>query len=59
MIKVREDLTSMVFGDLTVLCKTKEGAIKLRLEAEKKYFSEFAPQKYLFEQYGIQEDFNE
>lgn len=41
------------------LCKTKEEAIKLRLEAEKKYFSEFAPQKYLFEQYGIQEDFNE
>ena len=32
----------------------KEDAIKARLEAEFKYFGEFAPQKHLFEQYGIE-----
>lgn len=32
---------------------TKEEAIKVRLEAEKKYFGEFAPQQHLFEQYNI------
>lgn len=31
----------------------KEDAIKTRLEAEAKYYGEFAPQKHLFEQYGI------
>lgn len=31
----------------------KEDAIIARLEAEKKYFGEFAPQRHLFEQYGI------
>lgn len=31
----------------------KEDAIKARLQAEKKYFGEFAPQKYLFKKYGI------
>lgn len=31
----------------------KEDAIRIRLEAEKQYFGEFAPQKHLFEQYGI------
>lgn len=31
----------------------KEEAIKTRLKAEKEYFGEFAPQKYLFEQYNI------
>ena len=31
----------------------KEDAIKARLEAEAKYFDEFAPQRHLFEQYGI------
>lgn len=36
--------------------KNKEGAIKARLEAEAKYFGEFAPQKHLFEQYGIKID---
>jgi hypothetical protein len=30
-----------------------EDAIAARLQAEKKYFGEFAPQKHLFEQYGI------
>lgn len=31
----------------------KEDAIKARLEAEIKYFGEFAPQRHLFEQYGV------
>lgn len=31
----------------------KEEAINARLSAEKKYFGKFAPQKYLYEQYGI------
>lgn len=31
----------------------KEEAIKARLVAENKYFGEFAPQKHLFEKYGI------
>lgn len=31
----------------------KEIAIKVRLEAEAKYFGDFAPQRHLFEQYGI------
>lgn len=33
--------------------KNKEDAIKARLKAEKEYFKDFAPQKYLFEQYNI------
>lgn len=33
---------------------TKEEAIKVRLQAEEKYYGEFAPQKHLFEQYGIE-----
>ena len=33
----------------------KEDAIKARLQAEIKYFGEFAPQKHLYEQYGITE----
>lgn len=32
---------------------TKEDAIKARLEAEAKYYGEFAPQRHLFEEYGI------
>lgn len=31
----------------------KEDAIRARLNAEKEYFGEFAPQKHLFEEYGI------
>lgn len=31
----------------------KADAIKARFEAENKYFGEFAPQKHLFEEYGI------
>jgi hypothetical protein len=34
----------------------KENAIKARLNAEVKYFGEFAPQKHLYEQYGITEN---
>ena len=34
----------------------KEDAIKTRLQAEAKYFKEFAPQRHLFKQYGILED---
>lgn len=33
----------------------KNDAIRARLEAEAKYFKEFAPQRHLFEQYEIQE----
>ena len=32
---------------------SKEDAIKARLQAEVKYFGEFAPQKHLFQRYGI------
>ena len=39
---------------------TKEEAIKARLKGEVEYFGEFAPQKHLFEQYGIElEESNE
>ena len=31
----------------------KEEAVKARLEAEAKYFGEFAPQRHLFEKYGV------
>lgn len=33
--------------------KNKDDAIKARLNAELKYYKEFAPQRHLFEQYGI------
>lgn len=33
--------------------ENKEDAIKARLEAEAKYYGEFAPQRHLFEEYGI------
>lgn len=32
----------------------KEDAIKVRLQAEAKYFGEFAPQRHLFKEYGIE-----
>ena len=35
--------------------KNKTDAIIARLKAEQKYFKEFAPQKHLYEQYGITE----
>ena len=34
---------------------TFEEAVKARLEGEKKYFGEFAPQRHLFAQYGIED----
>ena len=34
----------------------KQDAIKARLEAEKKYYGKFAPQRHLFKEYGIEED---
>lgn len=33
--------------------ENKKDAIRARLEAEAKYYGEFAPQRHLFEQYGI------
>lgn len=36
--------------------KDKNEAIKLRLEAELKYYGEIAPQRHLFKQYGIEVD---
>lgn len=33
--------------------ENKEDAIKARLEAELKHFGEFAPQRHLFDEYGI------
>lgn len=33
--------------------ESKEDAIRARLQAEKEYFGEFAPQRHLFEEYGI------
>jgi hypothetical protein len=35
------------------LFDNKKDAIKTRLRAEQKYFGEFAPQKHLYEEYGI------
>ena len=34
--------------------RDKEDAIRARLEAEAKYYGEFAPQRHLFEEYGIE-----
>lgn len=36
--------------------KNKEDAIRARLRAEKEYYGEFAPQRHLFKEYGIDED---
>lgn len=35
--------------------KTFEDAVRIRLLLEKKYYKDFAPQKHLFEKYGIEE----
>ena len=37
----------------------KEDAIRTRLCAEKEYFGEFAPQRHLFKEYGIEDEFLE
>ena len=39
--------------------KNKNDAIVARLQAEAKYYGDFAPQKHLFEQYGIEVNGNE
>ena len=36
--------------------KEKDDAIRARLQAEAKYYKEFAPQRHLFKEYGILED---
>ena len=46
-IKVDKNITLGYF-------ENKDDAIRTRLKAEQKYFGEFAPQKHLYEQYGIQ-----
>lgn len=37
----------------------KEDAIRARLRAERKYFGEFAPQRHLFKEYGIEDELME
>ena len=36
--------------------KNKDDAIRARLQAEQEYFGEFAPQKHLYKQYGIESE---
>jgi hypothetical protein len=50
--RIMVDKKSIEIGQFS----NKSDAIKARLEAEIKYFGEFAPQKHLFEQYGINID---
>ena len=38
---------------VTGKCVKKDDAIKARLEAEAKYYGEFAPQRHLFKEYNI------
>lgn len=46
---IRVDGTLLTLGYF----KGRDDAAKTRLNAEKKYFGEFAPQKHLYEKYGI------
>lgn len=46
---IKIDRKSKMLGSFT----NKEDAIIARLQAEAKYFGEFAPQRHLFEEYGI------
>ena len=39
--------------------QNKKDAIRARLVAEKQYFGEFAPQRHLFKEYGIEDEFME
>lgn len=51
-------ISKMYYKKELVLCKifkNFEDAVIARLKAEKQYFGEFAPQKHLFKQYGIEE----
>ena len=49
IVRIMVDRQSIYLG----LFDNKEDAIRARLNAEVKYFGEFAPQKHLYEQYGI------
>lgn len=53
MVKVRDD--SLLNGERKYNKRfdNKEDAIRARLQAEKEYFGEFAPQRHLFEEHGI------
>ena len=49
VVQITKDHKTTTIGSFI----NKEDAIKVRLEAELKYFGDFAPQRHLFEQYGI------
>lgn len=49
--QIKVDYTKIFLGRFD----NKNDAIKARLEAEKKYFGDFAPQRHLFEEYGIKD----
>lgn len=49
VVQLQSNNVRMVLGYFD----NKNDAIKTRLQAEAKYFGEFAPQRHLFEQYGI------
>ena len=59
-VRWRNDLNKWI-ADIRINKKTKHigvysdknDAVRARLEAEAKYFGEFAPQRHLFEEYGI------
>ena len=46
-IRINGKNTMLYYGN------SKEDAIKARLKAEKEYFGKFAPQKNLYDEYGI------
>lgn len=46
---IKVDYKKIHLGQSAIL----DEALKMRLEAEVKYFGEFSPQKHLFEEYGI------
>lgn len=49
------ELTANKEVKLKKVFSNKDDAIRARLNAEVKYFGEFAPQRHLYEQYGIKE----
>ena len=49
-VSLQKEGTRMYFGRF----KNFEDAVKTRLLAEKEYFGEFAPQKHLFKEYGVE-----
>lgn len=52
MIKVKIDMTGWVMSELGSF-DDKNNAIFARLQAEAKYYKDFAPQKHLFSKYNI------